>query len=321
MGALGYAVGDISEGTPKWIHEEVDGYTNDQGLDEGDRGKFTDLAIGTDGRVWISYYDVGLKYLRYATKDPSSGEWTAALADSGGGSSPDAGLFTSIALDANESPVISHYDVVKGSLRIAHWNGSGFTGSVVDEGEDLFGTDGAVIADANVGMFSAIAIEGDLEYIAYYDSAQGDLLLATGNTDGYTIERVDTEGDIGQWPDIAVVEGQIHISYQDVTNQNLKYTTGTSGNWSTTTVDDSPYSGADSAISMHSGAPTIIYFDGENNDMKIARLNGESWNNETVTGDQGPLGFHNELIEIGGRHYAGCFNYHEKLVWFNTVDE
>lgn len=319
-GGLGYAVADMSSGSAVWTHEEVDGYTNEQGLDEGDRGKFTSLAIASDGQVWISYYDVGLKYLRFATKDPSTGEWKFAMADMGGGASPNAGLFTSIALDGSEAPVITHYDIAKGNLRIAHWNGSQFDGEIVDQGEDSVSETGEVVAPANVGQFSSLAIVNDTEFIAYYDGANGDLMLATGTSGSYTVERLDTEGDVGQWPDIVVENDQVHIAYHNVSEQNLKYISGAPGNWTITTVDDSAVVGADTALSLSGGYPTIVYHDGENNDMKIARLTGDEWMIETVTGSNGPLGFHNEIININGRHYAACYNFQEHTVWFDTVD-
>lgn len=320
VGALGYAVADISSGEPIWRHEEVDGYTNDQGLDEGDRGKFTSLAIASDGRVWISYYDIGLKYLRYATKDPSTDEWTFAMADMGGGSSPDAGHFSSIALDASENPVIAHYDVGKGNLRIAHWDGAQFTGEIIDQGEDLVDESGNLLAEANAGQFASLTIVDGVEYIAYYDAANGNLKLAIGSSGNYNIEIVDAQGNVGQWPDILVEGETIHISYHDVEQQNLKYASGTSGNWNIVTADDSAVVGADTALSLSGGYTTIVYHDAENNDMKIARQNGETWTKETVTGTDGPLGFHNELINIDGRHYAACYDYHQHIVWFDTVD-
>lgn len=318
-GAIGYAEKDLSASNPIWKHEEVDGYTNEQGLDEGDRGKYTSLAIATDGRPWIAYYDVSLRFLRYATREPGGGEWTVAMADTGGGPSPDAGLYTDIALDAEENPVIVHYDLNSTDLRIAHWDGSAFTGEVIDEGTDATDENGEVVEN-NAGKFPSIAIADGVEYIAYYDAAHGDLKLAIGSSGNYNIETVDSEGDVGQWTDIVVYNETIHITYQDVGNQDLKYVTGTAGSWTITTVDSGDMVGADSALSLHGGFPTIVYFDGQNNDMKLARITGTEWAIETIIGNDGALGFHNEIVNVDGRHYAACYNYTVGTLWLDSVD-
>jgi hypothetical protein len=318
-GALGYAVADLESSPTEWTHENVDGYTNDQGLDQGDRGKYSSIAIASDDRVWIGYYDIGLKNLRYATKDPETGEWKTGLADAGGGGSPDAGWFASISLDGDEQPVIAHYDSSRTDLRVARWNGSAFTTEVVDEGAD--GTDESGDAvDPDAGQFPSIAIDGGTEYIAYYDVANKELKLASGGEGDWSIETVDTEGDVGQWPDLHVADGMLYIAYHDVQNQSLKYAKGRPGDWSIQTVDDAEMVGADSDLVLHDGVASIVYFDGRFNDMKMARESGGSWTIDTVTGADGALGFHNELVRIGGRSYAACYNYTEGKVWFSLVD-
>ena len=135
-GGLGFALYKTNEdGDLEWHNEEIDGYANEQGLDVGDRGKYSSLAITSTDIPWITYYDVGLKNLRYATKVEGEGgdlEWFTGSADSGGGSSPDAGLYSSMTL-VNDNPVVAHYDRGKGNLRLATWNGSSFSGEVIDD--------------------------------------------------------------------------------------------------------------------------------------------------------------------------------------------
>ena len=53
----------------------------------------------------------------------------------------------------------------------------------------------------------------------------------------------------------------------------------------------------------------------------MARFTDGEWATQKVTGDDGALGFHNELINIDGRHYGACYNYTTGKIWFASVDE
>jgi hypothetical protein len=117
-GGVGFAIATIGDdGAVTWAREEVDGYVGENGLDSGDRGKYTSMAVAADDTVWVTYQDVGLGTMRYARRDPQTGTWTSDVADIGGGSSSDAGYFTSLALDSSGNPVAVHYDRKQGSLR------------------------------------------------------------------------------------------------------------------------------------------------------------------------------------------------------------
>ena len=152
----------------------------------------------------------------------------------GGGPSPDAGLYSSIAL-SNGSPRIAHYDQGKEQLRIAYYNGSSFTGEVVDRGETTDEEGNSVVS--NVGKFTALAIGSDgTEYISYYDATNGNLKFAWGGSGSWNIETVDTgdvemvdeesgevsytPGNVGQWSDIAIGDDGTFGSH--ITMLNIK---------------------------------------------------------------------------------------------------
>ncbi|MDP6931572.1 MAG: hypothetical protein QGG40_01590 [Myxococcota bacterium] len=320
-GALGFALGALGDDGVSWSHEEVDGYPDDDGLDTGDRGTYASMAVASDGTVWIAYYDVNLKHLRYAVRD-TDGVWTTGTADVGDGASPDAGKFASLTLDADENPVIAHYDVGKARLRIARWNGSGFTGEVVDEGEDHAPDSGeeGEEATADVGSFAELQIVDGTEYIAYYDAAHGALKLAHGSTGSYEIEIIDDEGDVGQWPDLWIDGGTMHLAYHDVENQDLRLAIGTPGSWTLTSVDDGDLVGADAEVFALNGSPAIAYFDGANNDLLVAELDGGSWVSSTLAGDDAALGYHTEIAQDGDTTYIACYDYTQRDVWFQVLD-
>lgn len=316
-GGMVFATATVSGGVPTWTHEKVDGYPDDAGLDAGDRGTYTSMAIGSDGAVWVAYYDLKVRTLRYSNRAPD-GTWTSGVGDVGEGATPNAGVFTSIALDGQGRPVIAHHDEEKGRLRVAHWNDSSFSGEVVDEGEALTTDTGTT--DADVGEFAKIRIAGGVEYIAYYDRANGALKLAKGTAGSYSIEVVDDSADVGQWPDLLIEDdGTVHIAYQDVDNQDLKYAVGTPGSWTISTVDDGDYVGADGALFMNGSYPAIVYFDGHDNNVKLAQKSGDAWTADTLAGSEGALGYHNEVITTGGVRYAACYDYTHRTVWFSEL--
>ena len=320
-GALGFATATWTEDEElQWRHEKVDGYADESGFDAGNRGKYSTLGVAADGRVWIAYQDVTNKNLRYATRGPGEDVWESNNADVGGGAQPDAGLYANLALDAYGHPVVAHYDQGVGALRVARWNGSAFSGVVADEGVAPAGDTGADELVADVGMYPNMAISDSIEYIAYYDVANGDLKLAWGAAGSYSVEVVDAEGDVGQWPDIVVHDEQLHIAYHDVTNGDLKYAVGSPGSWSIETVDTADHVGADTHIWVSGGKPQIVYFDGRNNDMKQAWQSGDGWQSRTVTEDPGALGFHNEVVVSNGQTWAGTYDYTNRTLWFKTLD-
>lgn len=318
-GALGLATGTLRNGSITWSHEEIDGYPNEQGLDQGDRGAYASMVVDDAGTIWITYYDASLQTLKYATRAADVSEWTIGVADTGGGGTPDAGLFSDVTLDAQGNPVVVHYDRFRGELRVAHWNGTGFSGEVVDAGADY--DDGTEVIGADTGKFASIDIVDGLEYIAYYDVAAGNLMLAKGLTGSYSTEIVDADGNVGPWTDVAMVNGTIHISYQDVTNGALKLATGLPGNWTKQIVEQGKMIGADTALLNTDAGLVIAYQDAFNNDIKLASQSGTSWTLETIGGADSALGFHNTLIEIDGAVYAACYNYTAEKVWFSNTTE
>ena len=318
QGGLGVATGSLDGSEVTWSHESVDGFPNEQGLDQGDRGLYSSIAVDASDRIWVSYYDVGLKNLRYATKSNGSEEWTTGVADTGSGGTPDAGFYSSIALDSEGLPVIAHYDNFRKSLRVAHYDGASFSAEIVDEGEDY--DNGAEVIDADVGKYASIAIESGVEYIAYYDAAAGDLKLAWGSAGDYSIEVVDSEGNVGQWPSIVVQNGAVYISYHDISNDQLKFTSGRPAAWTFDIIDQGEAIGADSDILVSENGIFVTYHDGYNNDMKYAYRNSDgTWNTQSYIGVDGALGFHNALVEIDGTLYGASFDYTQETVWFSSI--
>ncbi len=320
-GALAFARGVVSGESVDWTYTGLDGYPDDVGLDPGDRGKYTSIAVASDGAIWIAYHDVTAGVLRTATCPNGGTSWELGVGDAGTGASPNTGRFASIALDAEENPVIAHYQSDKQLLRIAHYNGSSFTGETVDEGTDNLAQDtGAQDISADVGKYANLAIADDgTEYIAYYDAAHGDLKLATGTAGAYTISTVDSEGDVGAWPDILLHEGKVIIAYQDLGNQDLKLARRNGTNWNLETLDEGDYVGADSAVFMNGSYPAVWYFEGHDNNVKLAQQAGSEWTTDNWAGDEAALGYHLETATLDSTVWVGSYDYTNRTLWFDSL--
>ncbi len=321
VGGVGFAIATIgADGSVSWSYEEPDGYPEAGGLDAGNRGKYVDMAVAPNGDVWLAYQDLQNENLRYARRYFLSGIWENGLADAGSGSQTSSGYFPSIELDSSGNPVVAHYDQGNGELRVAHWQGAGFSGEVVDAGTAPEVPEGETAPQPDVGQFPSLQIVSGVEYIAYYDKLNGDLLLARGNSGAYSTEVVLSEGDVGAWVDMVVSDGTVHMAFHDVGNQDLVYGVGEPGNFTFSVVDDGKYVGADADLLLVGGNPRIAYFDGYMNDMKVATKISDGWDIETIAGDSGAMGFFNEMVETGGRVYAGCYDYTNRTVWFSAIN-
>ena len=117
---------------------------------------------------------------------------------------------------------------------------------------------------------------------------------------------------MGAWPDLEIDSGTMYISFHDVGNQDLVFASGT-GLPGRSVVDDGEYVGADS--DLLSGGTAHRVFRRRNNDFKLATQVGDHWSIETRTGAETGSGFFNELIEMGGRVYGGCYDYTNCTVW------
>lgn len=324
-GGLAFSIGTIEDGAVSWDEERIDGYAGDDGLDPGDRGKYTSLQIDDGGTAWVSYYDAtngNLFYARRAGKD----DWETGVADTGSGPTPDAGQFSSLELK-DQLPVVAHYDAGKGQLRVARWNDNSWSGEVVDEGEPFVAEDtasGLEDRDADVGKYAELLIDGSTEYVAYYDAANGDLKLASNSGGDWEIQVVDAggldedglEADVGQWPSMLMDGDELVIAYQDVTNQDLLFARGSGEVWTTEIVDEGDWAGADGEIFLNGSFPAIVYFDGEMNDVRLATSDGSAWTLDTLAGTDAGLGFHNETVTIGGTRYVACYDYTNRTIWF-----
>lgn len=239
--------------------------------------------------------------------------WNISVVDA----SADVGFYSSLALDSNNYPVISHYDHLHAELWIRRWTGStwvsqlldanggeysslalGFNGIVCVSYGDGTNTklmyttkDGPTILTSVVdatgtgGLHTSLALDSNDEpHISYYDGAPNyNLKYAFWDGSAWNVSTIDSAGDVGTYTSIALdSNNNPHISYYDSSNHNLKYATR-NGAWSIHTLDSIGDVGLYSAIAIATNNhPHICYRDETNNNLKYVRWTGTRWVVETV---------------------------------------
>ncbi|MEW6408045.1 MAG: chitobiase/beta-hexosaminidase C-terminal domain-containing protein [Patescibacteria group bacterium] len=180
-------------------------------------GRNSSLAVDSNNKTHIAYYDSTNKYLKYITN--SSGSWKTKSIENMGEDPGSGGI--SIAVDADDTPHIC-YRISADKVRYAVKVSGAWTAEEIDTGHE-----GCSIAfDSNDNL-----------YIAYQGGADLRLKLAarpSGSSSWATDEiNSDEVGDVSLAIDS---NNKLHIVYQDQINEYLKYTTNKSGVWSTAEV-------------------------------------------------------------------------------------
>ncbi|MBI2058603.1 MAG: carboxypeptidase-like regulatory domain-containing protein [Nitrospirae bacterium] len=227
----------------------------------GNAGRYTAIAVDSNGKTHISYYDVTNGDLKYAYN--TTGTWTVESVDTGG----DVGQYTSVALDSSNKAHISYYDATNTALKYA----TNSSGSWVATTVDNTGTD--------LGQYTSLALDSNGKvHIAYYDVTDADLEYATNASGSWVITaNVDAGGNVGTYASIAVgTDNKAYVAYYDVTNTDPKYATNASGAWVAATIDTAP--GAGTSIALDSGNKAhVSFWDNANTDQRYATNASGSW--------------------------------------------
>jgi hypothetical protein len=181
-------------------------------------GLFTSLKLNMNGYPVISYWDQGNYDLKVAVcgNTTCTSANTISIVDSTG----DVGRYSSLALNANDYPVISYWDVTNHSLKVAVCGDvnctSGNTLATVDN------------SPGEVGLYTSLLLtSGGLPIISYYDYNNGDLKLAICGdvicSSNNTLTTVDGSGYVGTYTSLELSSaGFPVISYFESANPGLK---------------------------------------------------------------------------------------------------
>ncbi len=277
--------------------------------DSGQVGLYTSIARAGDGKLWISYYDLGNGNLKVA-RGPS---WSIKTVYSDG----NIGLNTSIAIDGSNLPGVIFSSATTNELWYAHYTGSVWVpsslgiGSAADVGLytslDLsyFGqpyigyrdetagllkmaknTTGdwsagwsteLITNTVHAGTFSSLKLVDDffVPWVGFYDETHKDLVLGKWNTVDvkWDHQAIAASGDMGRYVSLAIdSKGKPHMSYLDFDNKNLMYAYQKPDNsWEFELVDSFGDVGYFTSLALNSNdQPYISYYDRSNEQIKYA---------------------------------------------------
>ena len=190
-----------TKGESGWVLEIVD----------EDDGLYTALSLDSDGYPHISYrVDSPYFELRYAVKDGTG--WSTEVADGQNG----GGYFSSIDVDPNNLPHISHFNQTTSCVRYAHKSATGWVTETIDSAPP----------ETWLMGFTAMAVDGGCDaHVAYYRGwPRYDLNYAHRTNDVWYTETVEAQGAVGYTPSIALdAQGLPHVSSINLNSRTIRY--------------------------------------------------------------------------------------------------
>jgi hypothetical protein len=265
------------DGSNPWHKATVDANPSDLGYD---MGKYSSIAVGSDNLARISYLDEKYDGLRYAWQNPNL-SWDHLTVESFADGLR-AGGYSSLVLDGNNNPAISHIDwtTADGHLRFARYLGGG--GNC---GEDDSWRCVQVDGNTNVGYYSSLARNSSGTFmISYFDDNSANLKFASSsNGTNWSNSILASDGVIGLFTSIAVnSSGNPGIAFYSATTGGL-YFTAYSGSWSQSLVATSGDLGLGTSLAINnSGTPYITYVNDIADVMKMAVGRGLAWQRSNI---------------------------------------
>ena len=250
------------------------------------------------------------------------------------------GLYTALALDTGDRPLVAAYIPGTNGLRLAAWNGSAWNQQTVAQirqvgpGHTLAldaadqpaasyvdmvsnrlmyaalqpdGWQPAVIDTAGAGGgYPSLAFDAQNNpAVSYYAAGSGDLRFARLQAGQWQTQTVAAAGDAGLYNSLAFnTAGQPRISFYDRTAGDLRYAAWNGSQWDIQTVDSADNTGLYTSLALDSLDQPIISYNSKSSDsLRLAYWNGSAWITETVAAGAGP-GASLALDALGQPHFA-----------------
>ena len=188
-----------------WIYEDVD-----LGLETG---MYCAIVVDDYGIIHIVHFDQQFTRLKWAHKHPSG--WFNSVLDETG----EAGEYASIAISDGINLHVSYYDNGMDDLKYIYFDGTDWAWDLSPTVVDSLG---------EVGKYSSICVGAENDpYIAYYDSTNDALKVASLLDGGWNVTTVDDAGasSVGEYCSIAIgPNGKIGVSNYYGGSSDLLYT-------------------------------------------------------------------------------------------------
>jgi hypothetical protein len=238
-------------------------------------GDCASIAIDSNDKVHISYYDSTNSDLKYTTN--VSGAWVISTIDT------QAYGETSVAIDSNNKVHISYVGV---------WPDNNLKYATNESGAWVIST---ITISGGIGEHNSIAIDSNNKvHISFWDGeGNGSLKYATNVSGSWVISTIDSSA--GHTSITIDSNNKVHISYVGAyPNYNLRYATNASGTWVITIIDSLP--GWYNSIAVDSNDKVhISYFGRYNDDLKHTTNASGAWVTTTID-SSGGVGIYTSII-------------------------
>jgi hypothetical protein len=237
-------------------------------------GPYSDVAVGSDGTIWVSAYAQSYGDLVVAKAIPGrlpdegwervdgvpdgpivveGSKYRRGIAEKG----EDVGMYTSIAVGADGGPMVTYFDRDKASLKFAHKGSAGWEIHTIEDGSGELGE----FSGELVGMYTSITLRSD-------DGRPGVAYLA-------------------------------HVADVDGTRAEVRFAAAqtpfpqSAADWQTWVVDKAPLPAVDpnnpeiyplprglglfvDVARLPNNEPVVVYYDRANGDLKMSKFNAST---------------------------------------------
>ncbi|MGB7158099.1 MAG: alginate lyase family protein [Tepidisphaeraceae bacterium] len=254
-------------------------------------GAANDIAWDGASNLHIAYFDRATRSLKYTVRDKNENWSRLQTIDP----NLDAGVYVSLAIDANGNPGVAYFDGNLGDLKFAKLENGAWRIRTVDSA-------------GSVGLYPSLVFSRTNDpIITYYHRTKGDLRYATTVPDGWLITTIDGAGDAGRSGSAQADPNQpgssrVAVAYENSTDGTYKYAVQSDVGWSIQTIDDNTSKGG-GYLSLQFAPlpvagtyrPAVSYYDSGNSALKFASFNGSTWQSETVIA-AGKVGLYTSLV-------------------------
>jgi hypothetical protein len=312
-----------------WRTHFVDG-----GDADGNVGQFTDIAVGTDGTIFISYLAhnttlagipgkaTGIKLAKSRTPNPTSAaDWDLSVVDARPITDPCNNTCASgTACVLNSGAPVCLPEASGCSPSCSSSETCVNTGAVTECKPPPLPPESADVPRGR-GLYTSITLDGATPVVAYYDAVDGDLRTAVVSGAAPTVTVLDGDGngghrsgDVGRFPTVAKIGNNLTVVYEDFGRHELRAWQGAAselGSGGTYTLVDrgqdptrsgKQFVGAGARLAQSASSPIVVYQDASNNDLKVANFDGTAWVPGTLV-TEGAHGYYSDVAVGGGKAY------------------
>jgi len=206
-GNLMYATYDTTTAS-SWIRTTVDSSGSFV-------GQFSSLAIDSNDKLHVTYYDGINENLKYSTYDTTVG-WMLIHSNP----HTTGGRYSSLAIDSNDKLHVTYYGPYNGDLMYGTYDTTASSWNPITVDSAL---------TTGPGEYSSLAIDStDKLHVTYFDATNGHLKYATydDNSSSWIPITVDSALDaiVGEYSSLAIdSKDNLYVTYYDAANVTFKY--------------------------------------------------------------------------------------------------